>query len=223
MGGIAKVLSFVRAFRNGARTSDVKMDPGGKSNITGTHFADPGDDSVPLPNDFAAMTDTQPTGGKASVGYVDPVNEGVATAGEKRIYSRDPATGAIVASIHLKDDGEIEASNPDGSIILKPSGEIEASNAGGSIILKPSGVIEATATTKMTFTAPLFEFIGAMVVQGALAIAGTFSKVGGGAIQASGGFDVTSGDVTADSISLKTHTHNITSGSSSPGPTAGPN
>ena len=124
MGLIAKLLSFTRAVRNGAKLSDVKVDPGGGANITGEHFADAGDDSHPLPTDYAILVKTRQSGGYAPVGYADPINDPVAGPGEKRIYGRDPSTGLAVNQVWLKADGSVIISNALGSIELKTDGEL---------------------------------------------------------------------------------------------------
>ena len=69
MGRIAKLLSFVRVVRNGANLSDVKVDPGGGANITAEHFATPGDDSHPMPNDYVALSADSGTGRESAIGY----------------------------------------------------------------------------------------------------------------------------------------------------------
>jgi hypothetical protein len=59
MGLIAKLLSFVRVERNGAKINDVKVDPGGGPNITAEHFAPIGDDAHPLPGDFVVANNVR--------------------------------------------------------------------------------------------------------------------------------------------------------------------
>ena len=188
MGRIAELLSFTRKKVSGVNSSDVKINPDGGSNITVPHFASPGDDSVPLTTDTVVTTEVQGTGNEAAVGYIDPINTPKSLAGEKRIYSRD-ANGAEVAELHLKNDGTIIATN-----------------AGGTIELKPDGNLNATATVAMTFTAPVFNFIGNVIITGALTISGIFSAFAG-ALNMTGGLSMTGGDIVADGKSLKTHTH----------------
>lgn len=187
--GLGRLLSFLRTTRNDAKVSDATLDPGGGHNITVEHFADPGDDSHPLPGDYVATTGIPRSGGEVAAGYADIVNDPKATAGESRKYGRDPATGLYVNEVWLKSNGDIVASN-----------------AGGDITLKPDGTLVANANTSMTFTAPLFNFVGNVIITGALTISGIFSAVTG-AIAATGGFIVTGGDITADGKSLKVHTH----------------
>ena len=83
MAKIAKLLSFVRAVRNGIPVSDVKCDPGGGANVTAEHAGPPGDDSHPLPDDYVAIGAASGTGRETAVGYFDPKNAGKAQAGRK--------------------------------------------------------------------------------------------------------------------------------------------
>ncbi len=138
MGLIAIVKSFTRAVRNGARLSDVKVDPGGGANITGEHFADPGDDSHPLTTDYALLVKTRQSGGLAPSGYADPVNTPKAAAGEKRIYGRDPSTGLVVNEVWLKADSSVIISNALGAIELKADGSVDINGA----VISPLGAIQ---------------------------------------------------------------------------------
>lgn len=107
IGFIAKLLSFVRTERNGANISDVKVDPGGGPNVTGEHFSAPGDDSHPLPNDYAILVAVRGSGRKSVVGYADPVNPPEALDGEVRRYARDDS-GAPVSYLWLRNTGILE-------------------------------------------------------------------------------------------------------------------
>lgn len=124
MGRIATILSFSRVERNSAKISDVKIDPGGGSNITAEHFAPAGDDSFPLKTDYVVTNDIPRTGGEAVIGYVDPINTPQANEGDKRIYARDANTGAVVVEIWLKNDGSGILSNANGSLELQANGDI---------------------------------------------------------------------------------------------------
>lgn len=165
MGVVTRVLSFVRVVKNGINTSDVKMNPNGGANITGEHFADPGDDSFPLPSDYAATTAVQSTGREIPVGYADPLNTPKAAEGEKRIYGRDSA-GNGVNEVWLKNDGSVIVDNANGQIEIKVDGEIEALNAGGSIVLKPTGELTADANTSIVLTSPSISLIAPSVILG---------------------------------------------------------
>ena len=81
MGRIAKLLSFVREVRNGAKVSDSKVDPGGGADITAQHFAAAGDDSHPMPGDYVALNTDSGSGRESAVGYLDPLNAPKALTG----------------------------------------------------------------------------------------------------------------------------------------------
>lgn len=138
MGGIGKILSFVRRTRNGAKVSDTTVDPGGGPNLTAEHFAPPGDDSHPLPGDFALLVPLRQTGRAAAGGYVDPKNEQLAAAGERRLYARD-GSGNVVATVWIKNTGEVLVENDNASVTLGPDGSYTADNGAGSIQLQPGG------------------------------------------------------------------------------------
>ncbi len=139
MGRIATLLSFVRAIRNEAQVSDAKVDGGGGANITAEHFADPGDDSFPLNTDFVALTTAAGSGRESAVGYLDPLNEPKATAGDKRIYARDADTGLTVVDVWLKSTGEATTANASGSFTLGADGSISGTNANGFFTLQAGG------------------------------------------------------------------------------------
>lgn len=141
MGRIARLLSFVRVIRNGAKVSDVKVDPGGGANITAQHFAPSGDDSHPLPIDFVIIEDVEGTGRESVVGYVDPVSEPKALPGDKRIYARDE-NGVTVVEIWLKNTGEALISNDNGSVTLRPDGSTVTTTPGGTFDAKADGSIK---------------------------------------------------------------------------------
>lgn len=142
MGRVGKLLSFSRVERNGAKTSDVKIDPGGGPNITPEHFAPPGDDSFPLSSDYVVTTEIEGTGNEAVVGYVDPLNDPVALKGDKRIYGRNSASGATVNQAWLKSDGSILISNANGSLELQANGDFLINGvtitAAGKVIIPTS-------------------------------------------------------------------------------------
>jgi len=101
MGIVSQVL--------GAEGKDIKSDRGSGDNVTAQHFSSPGDDALPLPGDYNALSGATGTGRQTSVGYRDGKNEGKATPGEKRIYARD-AEGVLVCEVWLKNTGEVEIS-----------------------------------------------------------------------------------------------------------------
>jgi hypothetical protein len=139
MGLIAVVKSFVRTERNGAKLSDVKLDPGGGANITGEHFADPGDDSHPLPGDYAVTVGIPRNGGQVPVGHADIVNDPESQPGEAGKYGRDPSTGQRVNRIRCKSDGSVIMSNDNGSFEVKADGSIIGIGPGGQFELEAGG------------------------------------------------------------------------------------
>lgn len=111
---------------------EVKVDPEDPS--TPEHYADPGDDSPPLPGDFAAVEDSTGAGVEQAVGYWDPNAANKKSApGEKRIYSRSPS-GVLVAEVWLRGDG---------TLVFKSV----AATSGGEISMAPSGVITLNGVT----------------------------------------------------------------------------
>ncbi len=118
MGRIAKILAFFSEENN----HKVKIAPGGEEIITAEHFASVGDDAPPLISDFCITVFTRESGSEAVVGYVDPVNQGKAVGGEKRIYARNIA-GVTVVDFWLKSDGSIRAENQNGSFEMQANGD----------------------------------------------------------------------------------------------------
>lgn len=139
MGRIARLISFVRATVGDTKTSDVTVDRGGKDNRTPQHFSAPGDDSFPLPEDYVHLEGQAGTGRDSALGYLDPKNEQKATAGDKRIYARDPATGDQVVEVWLKSDGTAEMRNDVGIFVIRPDGSMRGSNPNGSFELEVDG------------------------------------------------------------------------------------
>lgn len=149
MGLIGRILSFVRAERNGAQVSDVKTDPGGGPNVTAEHFAPAGDDSHPLASDYVYAAPSPQRGRYAAVGYVDPKNPPKAQPGEKRIYARD-ADGTVVVEVWLQNDGTATLVNGEGSVTLAPDGAIKGVNGAGQFELEAAGDFVANGATMTT-------------------------------------------------------------------------
>jgi hypothetical protein len=131
MGLVATVLSMVRrALPGRAPTADIKVDPWGNAPTTSTLYQPAGDDALPLAADASFIGDSQKNGAPIAVAFLDVVNAGVTNPGEKRIYARDSG-GAIVSSIHLKNDGTI-AITSNGTVNINgakidSSGKVETS------------------------------------------------------------------------------------------------
>jgi hypothetical protein len=125
VAGIATVVGIERAEReDGAKVTDVQVDPGGSANVSAEHFAAAGDDAPPLPGDSAITVPSSGRGKEAAVGYVDPKIDAKAQPGEKRIYARD-GDGVLIGEIWLKGDGTIVITNREGGAIeMAPGGNV---------------------------------------------------------------------------------------------------
>jgi hypothetical protein len=125
---IARLLSFTKRTVGSVKLSDVKADPDSGANITGEHFATPGDGSQPLPEDYVVLVKVRGNGRYVAVGYADTLNESPAGPGETYKYARD-AAGAIKCKLWLKADGTIRGENDNGYFELKSTGDLEANGA----------------------------------------------------------------------------------------------
>lgn len=146
MGWIARVLSSARRTIAGTPTTDVKSDPGGGANVTPALFLPPGDDARPLPGDYEYLAPTQRRGGWAVLGFQDAVNAGITAPGERRLYARD-ASGAVVASVYLQNDGTIVAENDTASMTWASDGTMTLDNGSGTIELQAGGTIDLNGVT----------------------------------------------------------------------------
>lgn len=122
-------------------------------------------------------------------------------------------TGAFV---HLNAAGQIVVDAP-GDVLVNAGGDIIAV-ASGNVDITAGGTAKVTATSA-TIDAATTTITGALIVQGLLTyedgIAGT---AGGNGSNLSGALTITSGDIIADGVSLKTHTHGgVTTGAGSTG------
>ena len=124
-GFICKVLSFAHTTENGDKVSVVTVDPGGGANVSGDQYSPAGDDSQPLPEDFAVVVPVSGSGVNVTVGYLDRNNDQKSDAGEKRIYGRN-SVGVSVVELRLKNDRSAVLSNSNGSVELKANGDVEA-------------------------------------------------------------------------------------------------
>lgn len=159
MARIGTVLSFLRVLRGTAQVVDIKSDRGAGDNITAEHFGPLGDDSPPLRGDHNILIPTTGTGSEASVGYIDPKNEGTAAGGEKRIYSRKP-DGTIAAEVWLKGDGSIALTNENGGITLNADGSVVINGA----TFDPMGNLSIDEIDAAMITADAIEAITSLVI-----------------------------------------------------------
>lgn len=142
MGRLAKVLSFVRFTRGDAKGSEATVDPGGGANVVAGHFTALGDDSHPLPGDYAVLVDGPGTGVEVVVAYADPINAAISTPGDKIIYARNAASGVISCRMWLKASGDILIQTASGAISITAAGVI---NANG-VTVDGSGNMTTTGT-----------------------------------------------------------------------------
>jgi hypothetical protein len=125
-GTLATVISCERKVEeDGSHLVDVHVDSGAGVPEDLELYQPPGEDSLPMAGDSALLQEAPGTGIKAVVGFDDPVNEGKAAEGEKRLYSRTKA-GALAADIWLKNDGSIhiEVHEITAPIYLKTKGPV---------------------------------------------------------------------------------------------------
>lgn len=122
--GLSAVVQFIRSTVDSLKIPEVQVTPSAEGvPVTAEHYAPPGVDAVPLPDDTAAYMPGTGSGRLAVVAYMDTRNAGTAAAGEHRIYARD-ADGNVVASIWLKGNGDIELRAGEGaSMTIKASGD----------------------------------------------------------------------------------------------------
>jgi len=135
VGIVSTVLSFLG--------KDVKVDRGSGDNVTAQHFGPSGDDSPPLPGDYAVLSNATGTGRQSAVGYRDAKNAGQAAPGEKRVYARD-SSGAVIAQIWATGAGEVSVFNNNGAFTLEPSGDVVINGVRISktgVITLPNGVV----------------------------------------------------------------------------------
>lgn len=149
MGFLATILEFSRSTVGGKQAPEAKCDRGGGDTLTAGHFSAPGDDSHPLSGDVVYLGNDDGTGTMQVVAYQDPETSPVATAGEKRIFSRS-GPGVVAAEVHLKSDGTITVKNALGSVELGPTGAVTIGNSVGSISLNALGLV-----TFMTAAGPV--------------------------------------------------------------------
>lgn len=123
-GLIAKILNFVSVRRNNANINDVTIKSGGGVNMTAEHFGGAGSDAQPTVKDYAYLAMNSGTGRHVVIGYLDPVNEGQAKAGERGILGRNPSDNTILCRVFVRNDGSIEIDNDNGGFLLMPNGTV---------------------------------------------------------------------------------------------------
>lgn len=138
MGRIAQILDFITVSKNGAKLSEAKVDAGGGQTLQAEHFASPGDDAQPLPDDYALLVSLPRQAGYAAAGYVDPKNDQKARPGERRIYARD-TNGNTIVDMWLMSDGGLQIQNNGVTVTISPGGAVRADNDLGNFELMDTG------------------------------------------------------------------------------------
>ena len=144
---IGEVKGFERGTdADGNLVSEVKVDPGGGALVTAELFEGSGVDAPPLDGDLVALVDGPGRGTKLAVAAWDPKNAGKAAQGEYRIIARDPLTGAPVAELWIKGNGDLDITS------IKPGGKVtingvEIDQEGN---LKTPGEVTAKAASPAT-------------------------------------------------------------------------
>jgi hypothetical protein len=220
LGFIASVLSFLNSSVNGAKVSDVKLDPGGRANVTAQHFSSAGDDSYPLATDYACAVEVKRSGGAVVVGYLDPINSPKSQEGDKRIYARE-SSGGVKVELWLKNSGEAVLSNSNGSVTLsaagdittvtplctfnvKSDGSIKGSNGSGSFELQTGGNFVVNGVT--------------IDISGNINNATSINSASGTSVNSSGTMTIVSGQklvsdsVEVNGVEVDGHTHVETGG-----------
>lgn len=129
MSRIGKVLASQRVHDEDGHGLDVQCDPSGGANVTAPVFTPPGVDAVPLPGDYAALTDAPGAGAEQTSGFADVKNAGKARPGELRLYARR-SDGSVSIELWLRADGTLEiGSGGDvtiNGVVITASGEVRA-------------------------------------------------------------------------------------------------
>jgi hypothetical protein len=127
----------------------VGLSRGSNDTANADHYGPSGDDSPPLPGDFAHSVEGVGNGEEQITGYHDPQNEGQALPGEKRLYARDE-DGAIVGTIWLKRDGTIRIETDAPVVIDSPDVRL----GDGSAPVATAGDLVAVVVPTLVCAAP---------------------------------------------------------------------
>lgn len=129
MAIVGKVSIYEKFMRGLAKVGRVRLTFQGGATIQPDHYGPANVDSPPMDGDYAVAVDTEGTGARADVGYLDPANAQNAAQGEFRAYARDPSSKAQVVELWLKGDGSAKLSNASGYIELLANGSVVINGA----------------------------------------------------------------------------------------------
>lgn len=161
MGLIGRVIEFGKRI--------ARFDVGGGEELTARQFLAAGEDSQPLPTDRVALLRIPGAKRMIAVGYWDMnLGDGLALAGERRLYARD-ANGEPVCQLWLRNDGSVLIDNEMVAFELKPDGSASLANDPGSLALAPDGTFtingaeiapDGTISSPVAVVAPSVEAAG---------------------------------------------------------------
>lgn len=111
--------------------------------------------------------------------------------------------------------------NGDTNIIFDQQGNITINAPTAQTINTETATVNSKTSTinaeqKVTVNSPLSEFTGDVTIQKSLTVTGGAAISGGSGASVEGNMAITNGDVTADAISLKQHTHTCPDGKTGP-------
>lgn len=149
MGRVAEVLAATRRVIRGIPVLSIGLARGGGANTTADHYGPSGDDSPPLPGDFAHSSAGPGSGQEQITGYHDPKNAGQAIPGEKRLYARNE-DGEIVGTIWMKRDGTIRIETDAPVIVDSPDVRL----GDGSAPVATAGDLVAVTVPLLVCAAP---------------------------------------------------------------------
>lgn len=139
---IGTVLSIQITERNGIKIPEAKVQVYESDNLFMERYGPPGEDSPPLPEkDIAVTVKRDESGAEALAGYLDPINEPIASSGERKLNGRDD-DAKIVNYIWLKKDGTINVWNENANIEINPDGEYLLTTPKATIKADKDGNIE---------------------------------------------------------------------------------
>jgi hypothetical protein len=147
--GIVTAIEHITDIATGERQTLIRCDLGGGEIVSAEYYQDAGDDSLPEPGDFVALSSSVASGTWHVTGTLDPKNQGIAEPGEKRIYSRD-GEGTLVAHVYLRGDGVIvvEALASGAPIEIRTTGtvvldapDVRLSDAAGAAVARVGDLV----------------------------------------------------------------------------------
>ena len=106
MGQLGIIEAIKKTVKQGVQYLESQISLGGSQRKTVSIMLPPGEDSQPLPKDYAAIIETGKSGQSVALGFIDSKNPIMAAPGEKIFYARN-GSGSVVCSIKLKSDGTI--------------------------------------------------------------------------------------------------------------------